>query len=330
MRRFFSFWWLCTRTAAGGNSTFANDWQWVFGNPAVSAFGTLAIATLGGLAPSFVARLGITEMTTGISTLDSFLGALAAFAITWFAAFAFRLIYAPVTLFHQQKDRADKLDGITPTAILSKGRKPIAALMARYITDKIPIQRQALDHEADSLQAVQDVQIVFNGLTAETVEMTKLMNRNNKKINSARDPQKKRHAVKNLADHLNNYSDRIGEFAAIIRGMTPVLLECTSRFLERTAPNIDRATLNSFVTAVDGNVESISKNMESASGVVQTISENFRGVTHDLDNATSRMESVMGDLNAGLNEYKSACEQIRALANERFADGKTKLAQVSI
>jgi uncharacterized membrane protein len=85
--RQFSFWRLCARTAFWGNAAFANDWQWVFGNPVASAFGGIIVAALGAIAPTIAARLGATDMTTGNPALDSFLGALAAFVITWLAAF---------------------------------------------------------------------------------------------------------------------------------------------------------------------------------------------------------------------------------------------------
>jgi hypothetical protein len=323
MRRFFAFWWLCAREAAQGNSAFANDWQWLLGYPLIAA----GIWVLGYFYAEFSGRV---EVTLATGALGALAAAGLAFFVTWSVAFAVRLLNVPVALFHEQKDRADKLGGVVSDANVLKRRKPIAALVARYITNKAPIQRQALDHEADSLQAMQDVQIIFNGVTAETIEMTKLMTRSNKKINSAKDPQKKRQVVKNLADHFNSYSDRVEEFAAIIRGMTPVLLECTGSFLERTAPNVDRATLDTFIAAVDGAVESISGNIESASGAVGSISANFRGVTHDLNSATSRLESVMEAYRASLNEYKSACEHIRTLANEGFDDGKAKLIQETI
>jgi hypothetical protein len=325
MRRFFSFWWSCVRTAAGGNSTFANDWQWVFGNPAVSAFGTLAIAALGGFAPTLFARLGVTEMTTGMPALDSFLGAFAAFLITWFAAFIFRLFYAPVTLFHQQKDRADKLEGIVPAPILSKRTKPIAVLRERYLTNKTPIQRQILDLEAEGLQAIVDMQIIFVSLAAETGELTKLMSKSNKKIRSENDAPKKRQAVKQLADHLNGYSDRVEEFTAIIRGMNPVLLECTGQYLEQAISKVDRVTLDKFVEAVESNVNGVAGARDSGRGSVETICSNFRGITYDLNNATSRLESVMGDLSDSFNEHISACEHLIALARGQ-GDGKTELA----
>jgi hypothetical protein len=80
MRKFFAFWWLCARTAFWGNAAFANDWQWIFGNPIASTFGGVIVAALGIVAPTIALRLGATEMTTGTPALDSFLGALFAFS----------------------------------------------------------------------------------------------------------------------------------------------------------------------------------------------------------------------------------------------------------
>jgi hypothetical protein len=109
MRRFFSFWLLCVRTAFWGNADFANDWQWVFGNPAVSAFGGIVLAALGAWVPRLAKQLGATDITTGNASLDSFIGALAAFIITWFVAFFVRLVNAPTVLYLAEKSRADNL-----------------------------------------------------------------------------------------------------------------------------------------------------------------------------------------------------------------------------
>ena len=325
--RFFSFWWLCARTAFWGNSSAANDWQWIFANPLWQSVGSAVGAALGAFISSHALEAPLMSPDTPMGV---FLGGLFGFCATWIVFFFIRFVKTPPTLYFGQKDRADKLEGIAPSVILSKRRKPIAVLVARYVTNKTLIQRQALDHEADAFQAIQDVEIIFNGLTAETADLTNLMNKNNRKINSAKEPQKKRQAVKNLADYLNSYSDRVEELVAIIRGMTPILLECTSRFLERTASRVDRVTLDKFIAAVDGNVKSISGSMDSARGTVRMISDNFRGVTQDLNNAASRVELVMGDLDSGLNEYRSACEQIRILAEENFRDGEANRAQASI
>ena len=259
-----------------------------------------------------------------------FLGGLFGFCATWLAFFLVRFFRTPPALYFEQKDRADKLDGIAPAEILRKGGKPIAILRARYLTNETPIQRQALDYEADSLQAVQDVKIIFWSVTAETEDLTRLMSKCNKKINAAKDPQKKRQAVKYLADHLNTYSDRMDELVTIIRAMTPTMLECTSQFLERTASKVDRATLDTFIAALDGTIKSVSANMENAHDAMGTISAHFKGVTQDLNNATSRIETAIDAYKTSLNEYKSACEQIRAFAEERFNDGKNKLTQEAL
>jgi hypothetical protein len=47
----------CLHTAFWGNSPFANDWQWVIGNPITSAFGAVFIGALGAIAPTIAVRL---------------------------------------------------------------------------------------------------------------------------------------------------------------------------------------------------------------------------------------------------------------------------------
>lgn len=96
MGRFFSFWWLCARRAFWGNTAFANDWQWVFGIP-VLAFGA-------GLLNS---RYQVAELTTGSPIVDAFLAALAAFVVTWLAAFFVRMLNQPVVLYDELKEIVD-------------------------------------------------------------------------------------------------------------------------------------------------------------------------------------------------------------------------------
>src|ERR1700722_17282725 len=81
MRQFFSFWWRCTKIAAKGNSSFANDWQWVYANPIVSGLGAVVIGTIGGAAPSLAHLWGGSEMTTGHPATDAFIGALCAYLV---------------------------------------------------------------------------------------------------------------------------------------------------------------------------------------------------------------------------------------------------------
>jgi hypothetical protein len=94
---------ICARTAARGNTPFANDWQWLFGFP----FLAVALAALGwwwGDAVTFA------EGTIG--TLGA---ASAAFLLTWVVAFGGRFIRAPAKLFWGMKDERDALaERLTP------------------------------------------------------------------------------------------------------------------------------------------------------------------------------------------------------------------------
>lgn len=56
------------------------------------------------------------ELSTVHPIIDGFLTALGAFVVTWTVAFLVRLTNAPVALFHEQKDRADRLEGLRQIA----------------------------------------------------------------------------------------------------------------------------------------------------------------------------------------------------------------------
>lgn len=94
MRKILTFWWLCCKSAASGNYSFANDWQWAFGFP-VLAF------ILFKLAPS-----------TNIPT-DTWWGAALtaglAFFLTWSVRFLLRLLSEPAKVYYAEKERAEAL-----------------------------------------------------------------------------------------------------------------------------------------------------------------------------------------------------------------------------
>src|SRR5262245_7115153 len=82
MRQFFALSWMCIRQAFRGNSAFAHDWQWAFGNPLTALLGPGLLA--------FV--VGVAAWTTGSGVLDAFLVAATTFVTTWLVAFVVRLI----------------------------------------------------------------------------------------------------------------------------------------------------------------------------------------------------------------------------------------------
>jgi hypothetical protein len=105
MRRFFSFWQLCVRRASRGNAAFANEWQWLIGYPAT--------ATILWILGYFYAELsGRIEVTLSTGALGALAAAFIAYMITWVG----RLLNAPVILYDEQKDRADKLEGLRQIA----------------------------------------------------------------------------------------------------------------------------------------------------------------------------------------------------------------------
>jgi hypothetical protein len=105
MGKIFNFWWMCVKRAAPGNSSFANDWQWVFGAPIWTwAIGT---STVAGLAKYFEEGQG--SMSTGSPALDAFLVATVVFVITWLVVFMWRVFSSASKFYYEEKDRADAL-----------------------------------------------------------------------------------------------------------------------------------------------------------------------------------------------------------------------------
>jgi hypothetical protein len=107
MREFFKFWWECARISVRGTTPFANDWQWVFGNPTITA---IVPSILLGVAT--IPALGWLDTTADHPILGPLLIAFGAFVITWLVAFFVRLIHAPVKLDREKSKRISVLEKV--------------------------------------------------------------------------------------------------------------------------------------------------------------------------------------------------------------------------
>lgn len=93
-----SFWWLCTKRAATGASSFANDWQWVFGTPALAV-----------IIWAVNRWLGEGAVTLSQDVTGGFIAAAAAFMLTWLVRFFIGLATAPAELYSEQVDQNAQL-----------------------------------------------------------------------------------------------------------------------------------------------------------------------------------------------------------------------------
>lgn len=304
MRRFFQFWWDCSKFAFWGNTAFANDWQWVFGIPALS-----------GVAGYVAVNKGVAELSTGYPILDGFLAALGAFVVTWMVAFLVRLLNAPVDLFHHQKDRADRLEGIPPPKPRSSD-KNLAILQKRYLSDKPALQREILDYEVDGLQAINDVTLILNGINDSAIRITKVTNRHARKIKGIRDSGRRRVAISKFADDLNIFASEIDDYAAIFSAITPAMFEYSSNYFERSP----QAPKESYVALG----QSILSNVNSTNGLIQTVENNkqivaaFRGISGDLTSAADRLDAANTRLIAEISNFRTACEKLHKVVAKRM------------
>src|SRR5262249_44999387 len=104
MRQFFVLPSMRIRQAFRGNSAFARDWQWAFGNPLTALLGPGILA--------FV--VGVAAWTSGSGVLDAFLAAARTFVTTWLVAFVVRLISLTSEVNHFEEEQAgqpEKVDG---------------------------------------------------------------------------------------------------------------------------------------------------------------------------------------------------------------------------
>jgi hypothetical protein len=160
------FWCECARRARKGTGAFANDWQWVFGVPAVSAIGV------------YVASVkGATDLSTGYPALDAFLAALAAFLPTWAVAFSIRMYKAAPALFLEQKSRADILEArLAPRLRLAYGSGLSRMIRGRKHTFVVAINGS--DNDASGVQ-VKVAESRFKKIDSELWEKTNLIARTN-------------------------------------------------------------------------------------------------------------------------------------------------------
>jgi hypothetical protein len=123
MRDFFRFWCGCARIAARGSAPFANDWQWVFGNPTVTAILPGVIAGVAALP-----NTGWFDTSAEHPILGPLLIAFGAFIFTWLVAFFVRLIRAPVELNRQKSQRVIDLEKV--------GRDDLQRMLGGMFLDK--------------------------------------------------------------------------------------------------------------------------------------------------------------------------------------------------
>jgi hypothetical protein len=305
MRSFFRFWWICAKTAFWGNTAFANDWQWVFGIPALS-----------GLAGFLAANKGAADLSTGYPILDGFLTALGAFIVTWTIAFAVRMLNAPVVLFHEQKDRADALEGV-PVAKPRSSDKNLAILQERYLSNKPPMERELLDYEVDGLQAIKDVTLIFDGINASATRITKITNRHMRKFKPVANAEQKRRAVSKFADDLNSYSAEIDDYTEIFRALTPAMSEYTSKYIER-GPQVTKESYIALGKATKNNVQTATT-LFTTVGANHQITASFRGVSSDLNGAADRLDAANSRLLDEISRYRDACESLYSIVTKRSA-----------
>jgi hypothetical protein len=312
MRRFLAFWWLCVRTAFWGNSASANDWQWIFANPLWQSIGSAVGGAWGAFVSSHWAGAPLMSPETPIGI---FLGGLFGFCATWLAFFLIRFLKTPPTLYYEQKDRADALDG-TPIARPRSSDKNLAILQERYLSERPLIERELLDYEVDGLRAVNDVTLIFNGLTKSSTKHTTFMNRHNRKIRSIKDSEKKRRAVSKMATDLNSYSDDVDQYAAVFRALTPAMFEYVSQFVERS-PQVPNEVYTNFARSIGGNIQSSEGIIQTMGETQQAIAGGLRGVSADLNIAAARLQSVIALLIAEATNYRIACEQLQSIVMGR-------------
>jgi hypothetical protein len=102
MPQFFALRWMRIRQAFRGNSAFAHDWQWAFGNPLTALLGPGLLA--------FV--VGVAAWTTGSGVLDAFLAAATTFVTTWLVAFVVRLISLTSEANHFEEEQAGQPENV--------------------------------------------------------------------------------------------------------------------------------------------------------------------------------------------------------------------------
>jgi hypothetical protein len=107
MRTTLSIYRDCIKSAARGNSPFANDWAWASGTPA-SQWVARSTTPFAGSTVALIRWAGSGDLMSAI--LDGILAAGAAFFVTWMVAFVPKLLKAPADRYFAEKERADSLE----------------------------------------------------------------------------------------------------------------------------------------------------------------------------------------------------------------------------
>src|SRR5439155_26137684 len=115
-----AFWRESAKRARKGTASFANDWQWVFGSPAVAV----------GIGAYVASGKEAAMLTTGSPILDAFCAAFVAFLVTLLVAFLVNLIRVPAQI---HREDAEKIEALKLEVENKAKRQQLREMLGRFM-----------------------------------------------------------------------------------------------------------------------------------------------------------------------------------------------------
>ncbi len=190
---------------------------------------------------------------------------------------------------------------------------------------RIP-EKDKLDYLVEGTQAVSDITKAVNTSNRETVRIGKILNRYALVLPFISNPKLKRWLLSKAAADINSYSAKVRKTAEFIGTVTPAVSENQIKFIEglELRTEQDKTDLKTFIETIHATSEIIIPTAVEGFEGMRTAAGSIKGITGELNAASSQLHMVVGLLIEKINGFGTACEQMRSAAMNKIATAEVK------
>ncbi len=195
----------------------------------------------------------------------------------------------------------------------------------RYLQPANP-EKDKLDYLVEGTQAVSDITKAVNTSNRETVRIGKILNRYALVLPFISNPKLKRWLLSKAAADINSYSAKVRKTAEFIGTVTPAVSENQIKFIEglELRTEQDKTDLKTFIETIHATSEIIIPTAVEGFEGMRTAAGSIKGITGELNAASSQLHMVVGLLIEKINGFGTACEQMRSAAMNKIATAEVK------
>jgi hypothetical protein len=182
-------------------------------------------------------------------------------------------------------------------------------------------ERGQLDYHVDGAEAVNSITKALNASSKNTERMGKNINRYAVVVPYVTNPKLKRWLLSRAAAHINRYSEKVRKTAEFIGAATPIVSENQIKYIEGSTirSEQDRSSLRTLIEITNNTRQNIIPTTVKSLDGMRNAAALTKGITSELNAASSQLYIVVGELIDKINGFGSACEQMAVAAITKLA-----------